>query len=423
MKTHFVRSALPQQSSGPPVVIRNWLLLAAIALMTLSTTRLVNAQGLLYIVNTTSDTVVFGACENGNAGCSLRGAMEAANFHVGADGIDFGIPTSDPGFDPVTGSWTINLTTTLPSITDGVGIAGPGADVLIVRRNTGGDYRIFTVSTSGTVTFSGLTISNGSDPGGQGGGIEISDINGATVNVTGCTLSGNSVSESSGVDGFGGGIANSGPSTLNVTNCTFSGNSAIGSVGGGIVNSGIMNVTNSTFNGNFASNGGGIVNIESVTNVANVTSCTFSDNSADGVNAFGGAILNLGLMNLTNSTLTGNSASSGGSGGGLCNFGSSEINIKSSIIAQNTASSLGPDVFVESGSVTSEGFNLIGKNDGAATSFPAGNPNANNDIVGTAAFPVNPKLDANGLQDNGGPPKPSRSFSAARPSIKARATA
>ena len=49
-----------------------WLILV-IALITLSSTRLVNAQGLLYIVNTDSDTVVAGACANGGAGCSLRG--------------------------------------------------------------------------------------------------------------------------------------------------------------------------------------------------------------------------------------------------------------------------------------------------------------------------------------------------------------
>ena len=46
---------------------------------------------------------------------------------------------------------------------------------------------------------------------------------------------------------------------------------------------------------------------------------------------------------------------------------------------------------------------LAQTNDDAEASFPAGNPNANNDIVGTSVSPVDPKLDPNGLQNNGGP--------------------
>jgi hypothetical protein len=55
---------------------------------------------------------------------------------------------TDPGFNPVTGVWTISLTQALPDISAGVGIAGPGARVLIVRRDTGGDCRIFNVATA-----------------------------------------------------------------------------------------------------------------------------------------------------------------------------------------------------------------------------------------------------------------------------------
>src|SRR5262245_25682197 len=38
---------------------------------------------------------------------------------------------------------TINLTGALPNITRNITIAGPGADQLTVRRDTGGNYRIF----------------------------------------------------------------------------------------------------------------------------------------------------------------------------------------------------------------------------------------------------------------------------------------
>jgi hypothetical protein len=152
--------------------------------------------------------------------------------------------------------------------------------------------------------------------------------------------------------------------------------------GGGIYNqSGTLNVTRSTFSGNSATGGSGV-----------------GSNTVGG-GGVGGAISNGGALTVTNSTLSGNSATGGifGSGGGIS---ASAGSVKSSIIANNTARTANPDVF---GSFTSQGFNLIGKNDGAATSFPAGNPNANNDIVGTGAAPVDPKLDPGGGKNNGGP--------------------
>src|SRR6266852_1387930 len=114
----------------------------------------------LYTVKNTSDTVVANACANATAGCSLRGAIQAANAS-GASTIVFAIPASDPNC--TAGVCTINLTQALPDLAVNIEFDGPGADKLTVRRNTGGDYRIFTVPNNGTVTvtFFGLTISNG----------------------------------------------------------------------------------------------------------------------------------------------------------------------------------------------------------------------------------------------------------------------
>src|SRR5262245_39424620 len=65
---------------------------------------------------------------------SLREAIAAANAQDGDDTIDFS----------VTG--TIKLGSALPSLSSNVTITGPGADQLTVRRDTGGDYRIFRVT-------------------------------------------------------------------------------------------------------------------------------------------------------------------------------------------------------------------------------------------------------------------------------------
>lgn len=151
--------------------------------------------GLLYLVNTTSDTVVTGACQNGNRGCSLRGVIRAANSHPGADGIEIYLPAGS----------VINLAGALPNITESVSIIGPGADQLTVRRNTGGNYRIFNVFTTGAVTLSGLTISNGLSSNGDG----IANGSG-TVNGTNRVLSGNAALD-------GGGISNNSSGTVNVS--------------------------------------------------------------------------------------------------------------------------------------------------------------------------------------------------------------
>jgi len=70
------------------------------------------------------------------------------------------------------------------------------------------------------------------------------------------------------------------------------------------------------------------------------------------------------------------------------------VNIRNTIIAGNTASQSGPDVFNHFNSL---GYNLIGKSDGS-TGFADG---VNNDQVGSVATPLNPMLGP--LQNNGRP--------------------
>ena len=156
-----------------------------------------------------------------------------------------------------------------------------------------------------------------------------------------------------------------------------------------------MNFTNSTLSSNSVTdpfNGGAIFNSGTV----NVTNSTLADNSAFG----GGGIFNEGAAIVTNSTISRNNAvgfeSHVGLGGGIATFGTQSVQVKSSIIASNTATGTAQDAF---GSFGSAGFNLIGKADGS-TGFTAPT-----DITGTNVSPRDPKLDPNGLQDNGGPTK------------------
>jgi CSLREA domain-containing protein len=267
----------------------------------------------LYIVNTTSDTVVADACFNGTAGCSLRGAILEANS-VSESAVTFAIPASDPNCP--NGVCTINLTQLLPDLSTNMTINGPGAGSLIVRRNEGGTYRIFHLTTTGFVTFLGITISNGV------GGI-IND-NAATLNLTDCVLT-----ENSNTAGLGGGIYNNSAGSVNVTSCTISGNSA--GRGGGIFNNGTgtVTVTNSTIsdnhsNGSGNTGGGGIYN--NSTGNLNITNSTIGQNEATVIgvnNGRGGGIYNEnGTVNVIGSTIGPNflSCTQGSlSGGGIFN--------------------------------------------------------------------------------------------------------
>jgi CSLREA domain-containing protein len=391
-----------------------------------------------------------GQCETavGNGVCTLRAAIEEANAHAGSDGVFFSIPTTDPGYS--NGRWTINLSRALPNISDGVNINGPGADKLTVQNPNPQQtpFRIFNVTASGTVNISGMTMSNGRVANDNGGSIQ--NFNAATVNVTSCVVrsDGNMYLA---VDG--GGIYNRGGGVINITNCNFfqvaaTGNgaaicnSSTGAIsvkgstlddcsasygggifnngtmivvntvvtisgalnGGGIYNNGTLNLSNSLVWGNNAHSGGGIYNASFAT--ASVTDSTLYFNTSDLQN--GGGIYNQGTLNVSNSTLDLNLAGSftdqGASGGGIYNDSQATGNatVKSTIIARSAANCNNQfpscaNISDVAGFFISQGFNLIGSSDGS-TGFTAAT-----DITGTSSFPVDPGLDSNGLNLNGGP--------------------
>ena len=319
-------------------------------------------------VGNTSDIVVPAACAQGGntANCSLRGAIEQANASPSNSIIRFAIPASDP-FCSGTGNCTIKLLSALPSITEPASIIGPGADKLTVARFTADDYRVFAVTSSGTVSISGLTIAGGATS--VGGGILHAGF-GGTLNVTSCWLVGNNAIGTP-ISSFGGGIANQAGGTVNVVNSVISGGRSFGESGtggGGIYNEGILNITNSTISDNSSGNGSG---------------------------TGGGGIRNFeGTVSISNSTITGNTAlGPGGVGGGIVNLGGKVV-VKSSIIALNDSTTSGPDV---SGNFISNGFNLIGKRNGSM-GFDTGT-----DQTGTIDAPLNPLLRfPSSPQNNGG---------------------
>jgi hypothetical protein len=312
-----------------------------------------------YVVDRLTDT---------GAGSGLAGDLRyCIGQAADGDAITFG----------VTG--TINLTGGL-YLFHNISIEGPGADLLTVSGpgyfSYPHNFRVFTVY--GTVSISGLTITNGYAPNVDG---EV-DAN------------------------LGGGIANFG--TLTLSNSTVTGNTANScpegtcfegpppSAGGGIFNgnadgTAVLTIINSTVSDNFDvfGQGGGIANgvydsypyYEVPGGTVILSNSTIAGN---GCFANGGGIFNHGMVMVTNSTVSDNYTNNG-NGGGIYDAVSNGLVMGNTILAGNYAYE-GGDLY---GRLTGDGYNLIGN------AYPGGG------FDPTDLLNVDPRLGP--LQDNGGP--------------------
>ncbi len=384
--------------------------------------------------------------------CRLRDAITAANTNTatgdclagtaGMDTIGFSL-----GIQCSITPCTITLTGPLPTVTEDLTINGGNA--IISGANA---FRVLDLANV-TVTISNLSIRNGNISG-MGAAINMSDA----ASTSGTTLTLTNVFFSSNHADYGGAIYEP-RGTLTIVNSNFSGNSA-GISGGAILeerSGSILVVDNSIFNNNTAVDDGGAMGL---VNVAFISHSTFSGNSAafggaiskvvlgdlhlnnnvfynnvatgqtaatggaiyiyqnvgtatlnnvtlsgnSAVNDGGGIHANLGAINLNNVTITNNTADSdndgSGDGGGIFRSGAT-VQVQNSIIAGNfdTPGNTGggvknPDC---SGVFTSQGYNLIGRNDGCSGFFNG----VNADQVGSGASPINPLLGS--LANHGGP--------------------
>ena len=269
--------------------------------------------------------------------CTLRDAITAANTNSVTNACSAG---SGDDVITVTATGTINLGSLLPSLESNIAINGPGASQLNVRRDSGGDYAVFTAfdsNPSAAVTsISDLTVSNGRLTGIGQAGAGIRNFESMTLDRV--VVTGNSVVNTSAAVNpapGGGGVFNGGLSggsmtvrrstvsanTVTTSQTAASGATSADAAGGGFYSTQPLTIERSTISGNTVS--------------ASVTS---TDPGASAI-ARGAAILNFSSANLSLSTVSGNTATTTAPNtaerGALANVGG--LTVTGSTIAFNTA--------------------------------------------------------------------------------------
>ncbi|MBC6718954.1 right-handed parallel beta-helix repeat-containing protein [Treponema sp. Marseille-Q4130] len=157
----------------------------------------------------------------------------------------------------------------------------------------------------------------------RGGGVR---ANNSTVTMTGCTVSGNTATDSTNLGGGGGVYTHRG--TLTMTRCTFTDNTANNNGGGMIIEGGTADMTNCTLTGNQAKNGGAIF-------------VQKDDTAAASITIMGGTIGGTG----TNSNKATGTGANEGNGGGIYVGGNCTVTLKNNdqnegcIVKGNTANS------------------------------------------------------------------------------------
>lgn len=373
---------------------------------------------------------------NAGGACSLREALRSANTNTSVGGCPAGVAGEDI---IVLGAGTYTLSIG-PSgddaglngdldATQSVVIQGAGQANTTIGAAAGWSDRILETHAGTSVKIVGVTITDGNMLTSNGGGIMswqdltlvntavyqnnsgsfgggISSQNG-TVALIKSAVAGNTAAQagggifassvtllvlasdvvSNGSNGDGGGLYSSG--TVTVTNSTVSYNQAAGN-GGGMRTNGPTVILNSTLRNNVAVlHGGGLYGPS-----FEVMNSTISSN--DAWQSGGGIYKGSGNGSLYSVTITANRADADqggttGDGGGLYN-GSGVINLRNSIVANNTDLGGANNHADCSGTLTSGGYNLVRSGSGCVVL---------GDTTGNLPFGTDPQFGP--LANNGGP--------------------
>ncbi len=268
------------------------------------------ASATVWHVNSTADPG--SGCSAGN--CTLRAAIASA-----ASGDTVDVPAGH-----------YLLTAGVIIIPNAITVLGAGAGQVTIDANMAS--QVFSVPVGGALNLNRVTVTGGSQPQGFGGDI----YNRGTLLLDQSTVSNGTAQE-------GGDIYTEQGQTpgasLVLTGSTISGGSA-GSLGGGIyVGLGATGtIMNSTVSGNTVAAGGGQGGGIFTAGTTSITGTTITANTV-GTGGYGGGISDSGSLAVANSTVTGNTVTSGGTGGGIYGVGDVHtISVANATIDANSSS-------------------------------------------------------------------------------------
>ena len=344
-----------------------------------------------------------------------NGAAFLGTFMETGGGIDFFLTGTGNSFSLTNCVVTNNRTT--ESYGGGINIDS-GVDPV-----NPGDIPVNTAS-RGTVTLTNCTVSNNQSKL-WGGGLNLfSDIHNVTLDN--CTVQGNTTLGTGGAGANGGGInmRHSYGGTITINNGSISNNIGI-AYGGGICigQKQILNITGTTISGNTVNNnpgfsdfglGGGIYMGSTIT-TATLSNVTISNNHADlGTGAGGGGIFgDNGPLNMTGGSITGNTSREGA---GVC-IEDADMTFTNLTVGSNTAAVNGGGLLIRStatGTTTLDDVSFTsniadGDNnssgDGGAIHRSAAAPNTlnlNNTIIIGGPGASNSAVNGGGIVNTGG---------------------
>ena len=249
-----------------------------------------------WTVNTFSDSSD-GSCNDGS--CSLRDAILVASPN---DSI--GLPA---------GTYTLTSALNVSASLEIAGQGGTAVDTIISGAN---NTRLFNIS-SGTATFSNLTLQNGQPASGHGAGINATGAGSVVLN--------NAILRDNVSPGHGGGIMLAGGSLTIQNGSLISGNSATNNGGGVYSNNGPVTLTDSTVQQNSASSGGGIALNQPNASLIMENSQILNNTGTSATGFPGGGILvTNGSATINSGLISGNTAFRGA--GIMVNNGQATIN-------------------------------------------------------------------------------------------------
>lgn len=312
---------------------------------------------------------------------SLRRAISDA---VAGDTINFNIPATDPGCSG--GVCTITLTNGELVVDKSLTIQGPGAPLLRISGNDAS--RVFFINQSGTVTLSGLTITEGNGTGntiGFGGGVLSL---GGVLNLNDCVVTENTIPPIGPNQSTGAGIA-AAFGSLNLTRTTVSDNTST-EAGGIYAQDETTVVSDSTISGNSGPDGEGLRNSASGSNTTMMLiNSTVSGNTSTNFNSAIRSHASNGFtstVDLINCTVTNNSTTNAGQNGAIWlqpGTGTHSVTLTNTIVSGNTSGGAPHDI---EGTVdAASSFNLIGTGGGLTDGVNGNIVGVHDPVIGALA--------------------------------------